>query len=364
MVSEERVRAVERLLIERLGGVVSDPAALIRRALAIARLDAVPTDPVGVELFCRGALDEAASEVIGTDAASEMMDELVALASSMPTRTPVEAPAPSVSESTSRPRKRKEASGTRRRREVVVLVASRDEARTTALVEALGPIESQVAPDVFSLVQAAEASLDREIALVVDGTVPGLRGPILMTLARILPPSAQVVFWGAPPPNGSVELPAKTFPTDATAQEIADHCAGASGEDAGDAPPPARVILLADDDPLWRSALERRLRHAGYVVVSVSDGFAALEAAIDHRPALVLTDFDMPTLDGQQLAQLLVGRFGDDAPPVIMISSRELGPVASVRRVLAKSVPFEELLAEIHALLPPVDPGVPLARPG
>lgn len=347
MVPDGRAEALERLLLERLERVASEPAVVLRRALELANLATVPADPVELGMFCRGPLDEALTHALGPEIAEAIVEELAGLAVGLPTSAPNDA----VKSSGTRPRKRKEGSGTRKRRDAFVVMASRDDKRTAAFLRALdGRAPFAVAADVFTLMQAVEANLDRELVLVFDGSVPGLRGPMLMTLVRILPPSAAVVFWGAPPPNGSVEIEATALPPEATAAEVAGLCVG-DAADEDDADLPVDVILLADDDPVWLATLERRFRHEGYAVIAVEDGFAALEAAIDHRPALVVTDFDMPTLDGQQLAALIVGRFGEDAPPIVMLTASEIGPAPGVDRVMDKSASFEEILAEVRSHL-------------
>ena len=73
---------------------------------------------------------------------------------------------------------------------------------------------------------------------------------------------------------------------------------------------PVRVVLVEDND-VFREALELMLgmREEVDVVASVGDGAAAVEAALQHRPDVVLMDYRMPGLDGveatrQVLAQL------------------------------------------------------------
>jgi DNA-binding NarL/FixJ family response regulator len=70
---------------------------------------------------------------------------------------------------------------------------------------------------------------------------------------------------------------------------------------------PVRVVLVEDNE-IFREALELMLgmREEVEVVASVGDGSAALEAALEHRPDVVLIDYRMPGLDGvEATAQLL-----------------------------------------------------------
>ncbi len=57
-------------------------------------------------------------------------------------------------------------------------------------------------------------------------------------------------------------------------------------------------MLLADDDPVARMVTSRLLRKAGYEVVAVADGGAALEALRASFFPVLLTDWEMPVLDG------------------------------------------------------------------
>jgi CheY-like chemotaxis protein len=61
------------------------------------------------------------------------------------------------------------------------------------------------------------------------------------------------------------------------------------------------LILLADDDPSIADTLAPFLERAGYHVLTVSDGAAALEKVHSHRPALVILDVLMPRMDGREV---------------------------------------------------------------
>ena len=71
--------------------------------------------------------------------------------------------------------------------------------------------------------------------------------------------------------------------------------------------PPVR-ILLVEDNEVFRDALELLLgmRADVEVVASVGDGGAAVAAAIEHRPDVVLMDYRMPVLDGIQATAQVV----------------------------------------------------------
>lgn len=65
------------------------------------------------------------------------------------------------------------------------------------------------------------------------------------------------------------------------------------------------TVLVVDDSPDLRSAIEDFLTSEGYRVVTAADGGQALRMLRGHRPSLMLTDLSMPILDGWELLQTL-----------------------------------------------------------
>lgn len=80
-------------------------------------------------------------------------------------------------------------------------------------------------------------------------------------------------------------------------------------------------VLLADDNADMRDYV-RRLLSARYDVEAVADGSAALIAAIERPPELVLTDVMMPELDGFGLLQALRADARTRSVPIILLSAR------------------------------------------
>jgi len=65
------------------------------------------------------------------------------------------------------------------------------------------------------------------------------------------------------------------------------------------------VVLVVDDDVDVNAVLTRLLTDAGFIVLSAPDGATALRIALDEQPDVVLTDLDMPGLNGLQLCQAI-----------------------------------------------------------
>ncbi|MEV4281506.1 response regulator transcription factor [Actinoplanes xinjiangensis] len=67
------------------------------------------------------------------------------------------------------------------------------------------------------------------------------------------------------------------------------------------------MILVAEDDADIAQLLRRLFERAGFEVVEAGDGSAALAGARTRRPDVVVTDLDMPVLDGLGLCRALRG---------------------------------------------------------
>src|SRR5690606_24768589 len=81
-------------------------------------------------------------------------------------------------------------------------------------------------------------------------------------------------------------------------------------------------VLLADDNADMRGYVTRLLEGAGYEVHAVSDGAAALSAAFERPPDIVLSDVMMPKLDGFELLRALRGDERTRGMPVMLLSAR------------------------------------------
>jgi len=85
---------------------------------------------------------------------------------------------------------------------------------------------------------------------------------------------------------------------------------------------PTRTILLVDDSPFFRDMLAPLIKAAGYKVLAVSSGSDALAALqSDHRIDLVVTDIEMPDMDGFALAQAMRSAPATAAVPIIALAA-------------------------------------------
>jgi DNA-binding NarL/FixJ family response regulator len=116
----------------------------------------------------------------------------------------------------------------------------------------------------------------------------------------------------------------------------------------------ATTVLIVDDHPSFRATARLLLESEGFDVVGeAEDGAAALAAAYELTPDLVLLDVQLPDTDGFHVAAELTGN--GSGPAVVLVSSRDGCDFGSlVARSGARGfVPKAELSGSIlRALLP------------
>ncbi|HZZ81325.1 MAG TPA: HD domain-containing phosphohydrolase [Gemmataceae bacterium] len=82
-------------------------------------------------------------------------------------------------------------------------------------------------------------------------------------------------------------------------------------------------ILVVDDDVNIRNVLRHILVVDGYEVLTARDGREGLAVATENLPDLILTDVDMPTLDGFEMCRRLKNDPATRFIPIVMVTGRE-----------------------------------------
>ena len=117
--------------------------------------------------------------------------------------------------------------------------------------------------------------------------------------------------------------------------------------------PATPLVLVVDDSLTVRRVTQRLLVREGYRVALAKDGLEALERLAEERPAVVLSDIEMPRMDGFDLVRNIRGDSKLAHLPVIMITSRiaqkhrDYAAELGVNHYLGKPYSEEELLALI-----------------
>ncbi|MDP3226869.1 MAG: Hpt domain-containing protein [Acidovorax sp.] len=114
------------------------------------------------------------------------------------------------------------------------------------------------------------------------------------------------------------------------------------------------LVLVVDDSITVRRVTQRLLQREGYRVALAADGLQALERLQEERPTVVLSDIEMPRMDGFDLARNIRADGALRDLPIIMITSRiaekhrEHAMELGVNHYLGKPYSDEELLSLIQ----------------
>jgi len=119
--------------------------------------------------------------------------------------------------------------------------------------------------------------------------------------------------------------------------------------------PSSGNVLVVDDEAAARSALVELLREEGFTVRSAADGFKALGQIDDWIPDLLITDVNMPGMDGMQLMQKVRERIEGVSVIVMTAYGSVENAVAAMQQgaddYLTKPLHFGELLVVVRRVL-------------
>jgi len=83
-----------------------------------------------------------------------------------------------------------------------------------------------------------------------------------------------------------------------------------------------KTILTVDDSPSIRMLLRYALKGQGYAVAEAEDGVAALEwLAANARPDVMITDINMPRMDGFDLVEAVRAQAQHEGMPILVLST-------------------------------------------
>ena len=116
-------------------------------------------------------------------------------------------------------------------------------------------------------------------------------------------------------------------------------------------------ILIVEDNTDSREMLVCLLKLEGYEIKSATDGKEAIELLEQERPDLIISDIQMPNLDGIEMIKQLRKRGKLSRVPILVMSAYRSGRVSEALKAGAnaatrKPVQWDDLLMIIKQLLP------------
>jgi diguanylate cyclase (GGDEF)-like protein len=118
---------------------------------------------------------------------------------------------------------------------------------------------------------------------------------------------------------------------------------------------PSATILLAEDDPVTRMLMTRFLKKAGYEVDAVANGSEALDKMTKRYYPMLVTDWEMPEMDGVALCKAVRNMQLDGYVYALLLTARDAkehiitGLEAGADDYLVKPVHEAELIARLNA---------------
>jgi len=120
-------------------------------------------------------------------------------------------------------------------------------------------------------------------------------------------------------------------------------------------------ILVVDDSAIVRQMHAFMLRSAGFEVAEAENGAEALEAALSERFDLILTDINMPIMDGYELTRRLRQMPEYTSTPIVIVSTeseaqdKTLGFEAGANLYIVKPAQRDQLVSNINLILAAVN---------
>lgn len=117
------------------------------------------------------------------------------------------------------------------------------------------------------------------------------------------------------------------------------------------------VVMVVDDSPTVLLAARKALESESYRVITAENGREAWNVLQDQRPDLIVSDIEMPNINGFQLLKLVREDLELAEMPVMLMTSHlyydvKMGQSAGANAFLAKPYEAKDLLEQVRYLLP------------
>ncbi len=107
------------------------------------------------------------------------------------------------------------------------------------------------------------------------------------------------------------------------------------------------AALVVDDSMLIRHTVCRFLEERGFAVESATNGLEALEVLSCVRPDVIITDMQMPRMDGSELITTIKSKPDTAKIPIVILAGRQSGFAGKEQRanyVIYKDIEIEDQL--------------------
>ncbi len=118
-----------------------------------------------------------------------------------------------------------------------------------------------------------------------------------------------------------------------------------------------KTVLIVDDEFHIVNALALKFRNSDFYVVTARNGYEALERIRESKPDLVITDYQMPVMNGLELVWTLRSDRSTRSIPIIMLTAKEQNldaqeeGRAAVDAIMSKPFSPKELVSRSLALI-------------
>jgi two-component system cell cycle response regulator DivK len=122
---------------------------------------------------------------------------------------------------------------------------------------------------------------------------------------------------------------------------------------------PHKLILIVEDNEDARFVFSAILNYDGYRIVEAENGSDAVACARERLPDLIITDIDMPVMDGFTAARLIRGEAGTAGIPIIAITGSNFNVEQQAEAdvlfdgCFGKPMQPSRVLAEVQRLIGP-----------
>jgi CheY-like chemotaxis protein len=188
-----------------------------------------------------------------------------------------------------------------------------------------------IPPEVLKMVPVGVAMQNLILPLGLD------KGVLAMAMAD---PSPSTVI-----DNIAVDNGCKVLPFTACKRDIlAGICSHYLGKDPHT--PVERTVLVVEDDNLALTMFTQMMNEEGYRVVTAVDGMEAFKAVIAEQPHVIITDKELPKLDGYALFEALANVPETRFIPVILVTGTAMSPEEEAR-AFSKGF-FDYMVKPVH----------------